>query len=235
MIEIKMLFFASYRSVTGTSEVILHLPDELSIFELKKIVGEKFPTIKNGLLVGLTAMNQEYVTEDTVVTNGSEVAFFPPVSGGSGHPTTIIKIVTDPIDIDSLTDQITYSTTGAVCIFTGVVRGITGHGEYHETSYLEYEAYIPMAESKMQQVASEIREQWPSIEGITIIQRIGKLFPQTLSVVIACSAAHRNTGIFSAAKYGIDRLKEIVPVWKKETGPGGEYWVEGDYHSINGD
>ena len=99
----------------------------------------------------------------------------------------------------------------------------------HETAYLEYEAYVPMAEAKMKQVAEEIRAKWSSVEGIAIVQRVGKLYPQTPTVLIACTAAHRDTGVFDAARYGIDRLKEIVPIWKKEFGPNGEFWVEGEY------
>jgi MoaE-MoaD fusion protein len=87
-----------------------------------------------------------------------------------------------------------------------------------------------MAEAKMAQVAEEIRQQWPVIEGIVIVQRIGRLDAGTPTVIIACAAAHRDTGVFEAARYGIDRLKEIVPVWKKEVGPQGENWVEGDYY-----
>ena len=110
-----------------------------------------------------------------------------------------------------------------------MVRGVTTREDAHETSYLEYEAYTPMAEGKMRQVASEIRQRWPSIEGIAIVQRVGHLEPQMPTVLIACTAAHRDTGVFEGARYGIDRLKEIVPVWKKEVGTGGEMWVEGDY------
>jgi molybdopterin synthase catalytic subunit len=92
-----------------------------------------------------------------------------------------------------------------------------------------------MAESKMRQVAEEIRARWPAVQGIAIVQRIGRLEPGTPTVLIACSAAHRDTGVFEAARYGIDRLKEIVPVWKKEVGPGGEQWVEGEYHPRPGE
>jgi molybdopterin synthase catalytic subunit len=100
---------------------------------------------------------------------------------------------------------------------------------------LEYEAYKPMAEAKMAQVADEIRARWPSVEGIVVVQRIGPLDPGTPTVLIACSAAHRDTGVFEAARYGIDRLKEIVPVWKKEIGPAGEVWIEGHYTPGQGD
>ncbi len=142
---------------------------------------------------------------------------------------TIFSITEDEIDLNNLLAKITLTSTGAAAIFTGMVRGTTTGGDAHETEYLEYEAYVPMAEEKMKQVAEEIRSRWPSVEGVAIVQRIGKLFPKTPTVLIACTAAHRDTGVFEAARYGIDRLKEIVPIWKKEVSPNGEFWVEGDY------
>ncbi|MCJ7724583.1 MAG: molybdenum cofactor biosynthesis protein MoaE [Anaerolineales bacterium] len=131
--------------------------------------------------------------------------------------------------MNSLLSGITLPTTGAAAIFTGVIRGVTSRTNPHETNYLEYESYQPMAEVKLQQVVDEIRSKWPTIEGIAIVQRIGRLYPGTPTVVIACTAAHRDTGVFDAARYGIDRLKEIVPVWKKEVNPEGEQWIEGEY------
>ena len=148
---------------------------------------------------------------------------------------TIYSVTKSEIDLNSLLAHITLTSTGAAAIFTGMVRGETRRGDPNATVYLEYEAYIPMAESKMKQVADEIRLRWPTVEGIAIVQRIGKLFPETPTVLIACTAAHRDTGVFEAARYGIDRLKEIVPVWKKEVGPDGEEWVEGDYRPEPGE
>jgi molybdopterin synthase catalytic subunit len=142
---------------------------------------------------------------------------------------TVFSITEDEINLNALLEQITLSSTGAAAIFTGMVRGETVRGEAHKTEFLEYEAYIPMAEAKMKQVAEEIRAKWPVVEGIAIVQRIGKLYPKTPTVLIACTAAHRDTGVFEAARYGIDRLKEIVPIWKKEVSLNGEFWVEGEY------
>lgn len=142
---------------------------------------------------------------------------------------TIYSITESEIDLNDLLEKITLPSTGAAAIFTGMVRGVTLGDNPHETVYLEYQSYIPMAEAKMKQVAEEIREKWSSIEGIAIVQRIGKLYPKTPTVLIACTAAHRDTGVFEAARYGIDRLKEIVPVWKKEVSLTGEEWIEGDY------
>jgi MoaE-MoaD fusion protein len=142
---------------------------------------------------------------------------------------TITAITDVELNLDVLVAQVTLPSTGAAVMFSGIVRGITERGNAHKTSFLEYEAYQPMAEAKMRQVAQEIRSRWPTVEGIAIVQRIGRLYPRTPTVLIICTAAHRDTGVFEAARYGIDRLKEIVPVWKKETSPDGEFWVEGEY------
>jgi len=142
---------------------------------------------------------------------------------------TIISITEEELHLDALLASVTSSSAGAAAIFSGMVRGVTNRGDAHDTLYLEYEAYTPMAEAKMRQVADEIRSRWPSVEGIAIVQRIGRLYPKTPTVLIVCTAAHRDTGVFEAARYGIDRLKEIVPVWKKEVSPNGEFWVEGEY------
>ncbi|OGO75584.1 MAG: hypothetical protein A3K45_05070 [Chloroflexi bacterium RIFOXYC12_FULL_59_14] len=105
---------------------------------------------------------------------------------------TIFSITEDEIDLNDLLAQITLDSTGAAAIFTGMVRGITSRGEPHETVYLEYESYTPMAEAKMKQVADEIRARWNTIEGITIVQRIGRLYPMStrLCTIILWRAIH---------------------------------------------
>ena len=133
------------------------------------------------------------------------------------------------LDLNQLVSKITTQSTGAACMFTGMVRGVTSRDDPHETEYLEYEAYIDMARDKISQVAEEIWERWPAVEGIAIVQRIGRLKAGTPTVIIACSAGHRDSGVFEASRYGIDRLKQIVPIWKKEIGPDGEVWIEGNY------
>jgi molybdopterin synthase catalytic subunit len=148
---------------------------------------------------------------------------------------TLVSITEDPLDLDSLLAQITLPTTGAAAMFSGMVRGVTRHGQTRQTAYLEYEAYQPMAEATMRQIVDEIRQKWPDVEGVAIVQRIGRLYPQTPTILVACTAPHRHTGVFDAARYGIDRVKEIVPVWKKEVGPDGEFWVEGEHHSKPGE
>jgi molybdopterin synthase catalytic subunit len=148
-------------------------------------------------------------------------------------PTTF-SLTEGEIDINQVVREITLPTTGAAVVFTGMVRAETIRTD-RQTDYLEYEAYEAMALDKLKQVAEEIRQKWPTVAGIGIVHRIGVLFPGTPTVLIACTAAHRDTGVFEAARYGIDRLKEIVPIWKKEVGPDGQEWIEGDYEPKAGE
>ncbi len=235
--KVSVLFFATLKDRAKTQRAELTLPDGATIADLKAQVAAQFPNVAPALPSCIASRNKEFAADADSLADGDEVALFPPVSGGiasqpltpSPQPPTIFKITNEALDLNALLASITLPTTGAACIFTGVVRGVTHRGEAHETTYLEYEAYIPMAEAKMKQVADEIRARWPSVEGIAITQRIGRLDPGAPTVLIACSAAHRDTGVFESARYGIDRLKEIVPIWKKEVVPGGAAWVEGDY------
>jgi MoaE-MoaD fusion protein len=228
--QITVLFFATLKERAGTRQAQVELPPGARVKDLKTQLPRDYPGLAGMTGTMLVSVNKEFAFDEEEIPAGAEVAIFPPVSGGAaGDYPTHFAITEAELDLDDLLARITLPSTGAACIFTGMVRGVTSRGEAHETVYLEYEAYKPMAEAKMRQVADEIRARWDSVEGIAIVQRIGKLYPKTPTVLIACTAAHRDTGVFEAARYGIDRLKEIVPVWKKEIGPQGEEWVEGDY------
>jgi molybdopterin synthase catalytic subunit len=240
MNKVTLLFFATFRDRAGSSRAELDLPEGSTVAALRQQVAAQYPALAPLLGHALVSVNQQYAFDPDPIPNGAEVALFPPVSGGAGEEyPNIFRITADPLDLDDLLARITLPETGAAAIFTGMVRGVTtreGHGYgAHQTVSLEYEAYTPMAEAKMAQVAREIRDRWPSVQGIAIVQRVGRLETRTPTVLIACTAAHRDTGVFEAARYGIDRLKEIVPVWKKEIMPGGEEWVEGGYQPKRGD
>lgn len=234
MAKINLIFFAHLKEISGVHQIEVDLPDGANILDLKNRLLEVFPQFDKVLPTAIFAIDREFAFDEDPVADGAEVAIFPPVSGGSTGP-TIFKVTRESIDLDALLAQITLESTGAAAIFAGMVRGVTTRGEAHKTVALEYEAYVPMAEAKMAQVAVEIREKWPTVEGIAIVQRIGYLLPRTPTVLIACTAPHRDTGVFDAARYGIDRLKEIVPIWKKEILPTGEEWIEGEYIPKKGD
>ena len=234
MPRVQVLFFATLKEHIGQRQITQDLPDTATVADLRRALQVAFPQAAEALGRALVAVNQTFAADEDPLPDGAEVAFFPPVSGGTGQP-TITQVLEGPLDLNALLAQITLPTTGAACIFSGMVRGLTTRGGVRETEYLEYEAYVPMAEAKMRQVADEIRARWPEVEGIAIVQRIGRLEPGTPTVLIACTGAHRDSGVFEAARYGIDRLKEIVPVWKKEVGPQGEMWVEGHYRPSKGE
>jgi molybdopterin synthase catalytic subunit len=227
--QITVLFFATMRELTGTAKITLQVSDHIRIGQLKADLGKTYPNLNRHLDTVLVSVNREFATDDDIIPEGAEVALFPPVSGGSDTFPLIIDLCTEEININKIVERITLPTTGAASLFVGMVRSITTRDNPRETIYLEYEAYQPMAEAKMKKVAEEIRGKWPNIEGIAIVQRIGRLLPGIPSVLVACTAAHRDTGVFDAVRYGIDRVKEIVPVWKKEFGPNREIWVEGEY------
>jgi MoaE-MoaD fusion protein len=237
---VRILFFASLRERVGSRQAAVHIPQAITVKQFKEIIKKEFPVLNELVETSLISINREYAFDEDVIPDGAEIAIFPPVSGGGEDRSSLIEptfffITEEELDFEALIQQISLPSSGAVCIFTGLVRAVTRRGITHETEFLDYEAYQPMAEAKMRQVADEIRHQWPEVEGIAMVQRIGRLYPGTPTIVIACSAAHRDTGIFEAARYGIDRLKEIVPIWKRETGPHGEVWVEGEYHPGKGD
>jgi molybdopterin converting factor subunit 1 len=229
VMKIRILYFATFRDLAGVREENLSIPEGATIEILQDHLAKLHPPIEDGLATAVFAINREFAFSDDLIRDGDEVAIFPPVSGGMDGPSIIVKIVQEPLDLNAVLELIIRPTTGAACVFTGMVRGLTTRGKEQETAYLEYEAYQPMAEDKLKQVAIEIKERWNSIEGIAILQRVGKFMPGTPTVAVACSASHRDSGVFEAARYGIDRLKEIVPVWKKEVSSNGEEWVEGEY------
>ena len=131
--------------------------------------------------------------------------------------------VTDrPIRSDSFYDYVRSDESGAVATFCGVVRNSSGN---KRTDYLEYEAYPEMAQRKMAELGREAKARW-EITDIAITHRVGRVEGGEISVLIAVSSPHRAAS-FEACHWVIDRLKETVPIWKKEVGEDGQYWVEG--------
>lgn len=237
MMQVKVLLFATLKDIAGQSKLTLSLTDERpTVADVRRALIVQHPKMQANVEAAIAAVNEEYAQNEDPVKDGDTLAFFPPVSGGEHNYPEIYRLADGPIDHDQIIAAITVPETGAVCVFSGMVRGKTRKDSgVLETERLEYEAYEPMAVAKMKQVAAEIRERWPLVQGIAMIQRIGVLEVGQNTVLIACSSGHRDEGCFEAARYGIDRLKEIVPVWKKEVGADGSAWVEGHYVPSAGD
>ncbi len=134
----------------------------------------------------------------------------------------MIEVTKEPIRTEELVRAVSRSSSGAVLVFSGVVRD---NARGRSTKFLEYEAYSQMARAEMQKIADETRRRW-SIDEIAIVHRIGRLEIGEASVVIAVSAPHRGEA-FDACEFAIDTLKTTVPIWKKEFTQDGSYWVEG--------
>ena len=138
MKRVRVLFFATLKDRAGTKETSVELPDAGSVLDLKMELRERFPDLERSLESVLVSVNREYAFDEDVIADGAEVALFPPVSGGSGESLpTIFAIAENELDLNELLEKITQASTGAACIFTGIVRGITRRGDAHETDYLE--------------------------------------------------------------------------------------------------
>ena len=133
----------------------------------------------------------------------------------------MIRLTHEPIDFHALTESVRSPHCGAVVLFLGTVRDLTGEAV---TVFLDYEAYPPMAEKKLAEIEAEVRRRWPVGE-VAMEHRLGRLAVGDVSVAVAVSTPHRAQA-FEACRYAIDTLKELVPIWKKENAPGGSgEWV----------
>lgn len=132
----------------------------------------------------------------------------------------LFEIVEKPIDVEEIRRKVVSRNAGAITIFVGTVREMT---KGKKTLHLEYQAYPPMAIKMFEQIAREIHERWPEAE-IAISHRIGHLNITDIAVVIAVSSPHRKIA-YEANEYAIERIKQIVPIWKKEFWEDGSEWI----------
>jgi molybdopterin synthase catalytic subunit len=133
----------------------------------------------------------------------------------------LIEITHEPLNPEAITAKVLNAANGAVVTFLGTTRGRTAN---RNVLHLEYEAYTPMAEKKLDEVAEEIRSKY-SVEDVFIAHRVGRLEIEEISLVVAVASPHRKDA-FAACEYAVDRIKQTVPIWKKEFFEGGEVWIE---------
>ena len=131
------------------------------------------------------------------------------------------RLTAEPLSADALADAVTVPEAGGVVVFLGLVRN---NNAGRRVVALEYEAHVPMAEAKMKEIGEAVYRRWPDVQQVAMAHRIGRLGIGDASVIIAVSAAHRQPA-FEACHFAIDRLKETVPIWKREIFEDGAIWV----------
>jgi molybdopterin synthase catalytic subunit len=221
-IRIQISLFGLARELANTQSVELALEQPATVESAFAALKSRYPKLAPMERSLMFAVNEEYATREQALKENDHLAVLPPVSGGSGDANDIFEITHEPININDFRARLLEGDSGALVIFDGVVRNNT---KGRRTLYLEYEGYEAMALKTMAQIGREVREKW-AINRLGIIHRLGRLEICESSVVIIVTSAHRRIA-FEACQYAIDRLKQIVPIWKKEFFEDGEVWVEG--------
>ena len=216
--HLSVRLFASAREAIGSASVQLDLPAPQTVGHLVQQLRADYPQLAT-LPELLISVNYEYASTDTSLSEHDEVALIPPVSGGE----PFFEITASELTAEAVTELVRSPECGAVTVFLGTARRMSGG---LEVSYLEYEAYPEMAIRKMRQIADEVRHRWDT-DRLAIRHRVGRIELGEASVAIAVATEHRAEG-FAACHYAIDRLKEIVPIWKKEVWVGGGEWIGWD-------
>jgi molybdopterin synthase catalytic subunit len=192
--------------------------DSADLPALKRAIGEAYPALRPLLPIVRVAVNQAFATDADQIREGDEVALIPPVAGGSGRGP--FEIRSTPILLAEVENAVRHGGAGAVVGFLGTVRDRTGE---HEVLALEYEAYVEMAERFLRMIGDEIADRWPGARA-AIVHRIGRLEVGEASVAIAVASPHR-ADAFDGCRHAIERLKQDVPIWKKEVRKDGSVWV----------
>lgn len=219
--RIKVLFFGLTHELTGLREELVELGEGENLQNLRHLYQNRFPRLGDLADSLLFAVNEQIAEPRAVLHEGDEVAFMPPVSGGADE--NCYRITGERISASDCARSLQASSDGAVVSFEGVVRD---HSCGRKTLYLEYEAYISMAIRKMEEIGAEAKHKF-DIRSVGIIHRVGRLEIGETSVAIVVTAAHRRPA-FEACHFLIDRLKQVVPVWKKEYFEDGAVWAEGE-------
>lgn len=241
-VTLKVLLFATYRDQTGQRELALAVPEGSRVSEVAAQLERDFSELR--LQGALAAINEDYAAPDAVLQTGDTLAFFPPVAGGSGGATgedarqedrrqretkaetaaglDHLFVTSGVLELAHLHALATSPQYGAVASFVGTVRSPNFD---KDVLHIDYEGYEKMILTQMKRAAGELRERF-SLGHIVFAHRLGRLQPGEASIVIVTSSAHRKDALY-AVHAGIDRLKELLPVWKLEVTSEGQTWVEG--------
>jgi molybdopterin synthase catalytic subunit len=216
-VQVAVKLFGAVREAVGEKELSVALGEGARVSDLLALLArdhEIFDRLGERLA---SCVNLEVVPRDTLLRDGDEVAFLPPVAGGAGGSWLSDR----PLDAGEVMARVAGPGTGGIVVFVGAVRD---EARGRSIRHLEYEAYPGMAEREMERIAGEAGERWPGVR-VAIAHRTGRLEVGEVAVVVAAGAPHRAEA-FAACRFAIDSLKERVPIWKKEFTSDGEYWVD---------
>jgi len=219
-VRISILYFAVFRERLGRDEDTLELPDGATVDAAIDALAAKYPAIAALRGKFRCAVNEEFTTGDRVLVDRDALALIPPVAGGSGEAARHVQLLDTPLSLDRCIAAVSGPGMGGVVTFTGMVRR---HSRGVVVDHLEYEAYAPMAVREMTRLCDEIEGEIAGVK-LAVEHRVGRLAIGDIAVVIAAAAPHRAEA-FTACRAMIDRLKDRVPIWKKEVGEDGAEWV----------
>ena len=227
--QITVRYFAIMREHLGKSVETLEIPEGTTAGEIFAIATKDAPRLAGLQRSVMVMVNEDYAEPGQALNDGDDVALIPPVSGGDD--TRLFWVTEDELDPRGVESLVAGPDAGAIVTFAGTVRN---NARGMEVTALDYEAYPAAAGKMLARVGEEAREQWPDVR-IAIAHRYGYLLPGEISVVIATASAHREDA-YHASMFAISRIKEIVPIWKKEHYADGSSWIgsELDYQIETG-
>jgi len=227
----RVLFFGMLKEIIGRSAEDAEFTEGSDLQSVFDDYAARFPRLREISRSIVVARNQEFAELATKVQEGDEIAFLPPVSGGAANEARELAIngnyyaiTRHAIDTHAVIARLMTGAEGAVITFEGTVRNNT---KGRSTLYLDYECYESMALKMMARIGEEIAG-GHEIGRIAIVHRLGRMLVGETSVAVIVTSPHRRAA-FAAALEGIDRLKKLVPIWKKEYFVDGEVWVEGEW------
>jgi MoaE-MoaD fusion protein len=216
--HVRVIYFAAARELAGcASEELRPTAEPLTLREFVSWLGEQKPRLAPYLSRMRCALNGDFADMSARVKSGDEIVVMPPVAGGS----VLAEVRESALSVDEVIAAVRHPSAGGIAVFMGVVRD---HHEGKPVARLDYEAYRELADKEMRRIVEALTSAHPGTR-IAVVHRVGELAIGDVAVVVAVSAAHRGQA-FDVCRLAIDRVKETVPVWKKEWAPDGSaMWV----------
>jgi molybdopterin synthase catalytic subunit len=222
-VKIHIRYFASLREITERGEETLDISEGANVITVRRELTARYPDLEPIMQRCISAVNRHYVNAETMLQDGDELVFIPPMGGGeedSMEP--LIQLTREPLNRAALVEAVSDPSVGGIVVFEGVVRN---QARGKQVRYLEYDVYEEMAEQQIRTIIKDTQQRL-GVERVAVAHRFGRLEIGEASVIIVVAAPHRGEA-FEACRYIIDTLKSTVPIWKKEVATDGEEWVEG--------